>query len=544
MQVTTKMRRLALQGAFWAVLATVAMMVLLNFVNLSNIEQLSAYDDDWNDLSAFREDLEEMGIETRSLVSSPLLLADIDDPRNTTFVIAGMERDTLSLPQFDPDGLVRFASEDGYSPSEIEAIVKFVEDGGTVIVMEDFGYAGGIADAFGLKYGGWQLYDTLYATELDYNYIWMCVQSTPCGMNGTELDLTTVATHPRWGDDAETVTHPCALIDGETMTRDEAGLCAQHWTPTSGDAGIVSFNASYRVLLNVATGIEIVPDVRGALREVHVLATTSNEATVDVNGDGEIWVGNDVTAETPDLWGQFNLSVEACVDRSCSPDDGGRILFFADGSMLINALYDYDAFNAGAYPDEEKDDLTVERLIPENDNRRLILDIIAEALDDPEKEGAAASSNAQVIFDESRHTQNVLVTEGYNTIYFLLVYFTGEGLAMAVLFIGLFLAFEMVLLRKRDPQSWRHVFSIIYYGFGDAERYDYYTKTEKIRQVLLSKVRNQNGLSREEFDALEVNELVALIGDDALASFAVKPGRYSLEETVALVKRIKAWGRA
>jgi hypothetical protein len=363
-------------------------------------------------------------------------------------------------------------------------------------------------------------------------------------MNGTELDLTTVATHPRWGDDAETVTHPCALIDGETMTRDEAGLCVQHWTPTSGDAGIVSFNASYRVLLNVATGIEIVPDVRGALREVHVLATTSNEATVDVNGDGEIWVGNEVTAETPDLWGQFNLSVEACVDRSCSPDDGGRILFFADGSMLINALYDYDAFNAGAYPDEEKDDLTVERLIPENDNRRLILDIIAEALDDPEKEGAAASSNAQVIFDESRHTQNVLVTEGYNTIYFLLVYFTGEGLAMAVLFIGLFLAFEMVLLRKRDPQSWRHVFSIIYYGFGDAERYDYYTKTEKIRQVLLSKVRNQNGLSREEFDALEVNELVALIGDDALASFAVKPGRYSLEETVALVKRIKAWGRA
>ncbi len=65
-----------------------------------------------------------------------------------------------------------------------------------------------------------------------------------------------------------------------------------------------------------------------------------------------------------------------------------------------------------------------------------------------------------------------------------------------------------------------------------------------MRQGLLSKVRNQNGLTREEFDALEVNELVALIGDEALASFAVKPGRYSLEETVALVKRIKAWGRA
>ena len=35
-------------------------------------------------MSAFRADIKSMGIETRSLVSSPLLLADIEDPRNTT----------------------------------------------------------------------------------------------------------------------------------------------------------------------------------------------------------------------------------------------------------------------------------------------------------------------------------------------------------------------------------------------------------------------------------------------------------------------------
>ena len=46
--------------------------------NLANTNQLSAYDDDWNDMSAFREDIKNMGIETRSLVSSPLLLADIE----------------------------------------------------------------------------------------------------------------------------------------------------------------------------------------------------------------------------------------------------------------------------------------------------------------------------------------------------------------------------------------------------------------------------------------------------------------------------------
>ena len=84
-------RRLGLQVAFWFVLSMLLMTILLNFVNISNTNQLSAYDDDWNDMSAFREDLNEMGIDTRSLVSSPLLLADIEDPRNTTFVVAGVE---------------------------------------------------------------------------------------------------------------------------------------------------------------------------------------------------------------------------------------------------------------------------------------------------------------------------------------------------------------------------------------------------------------------------------------------------------------------
>ena len=77
-------------------------------------------------MSAFREDINDMGVETRSLVSSPLLLADIEDPRNTTFVVAGVERDTLSFPQFDEDGFITIATEDGYSPSEVDAIATSV----------------------------------------------------------------------------------------------------------------------------------------------------------------------------------------------------------------------------------------------------------------------------------------------------------------------------------------------------------------------------------------------------------------------------------
>jgi len=511
------------------------MTILLNFVNISATNQLSAYDDDWNDMSAFREDIKAMGIETRSLVSSPLLLADIEDPRNTTYILAGVERDTLTLPQFDEDGFITIASSSGYSPSEIDAIVEFVEAGGTAMVFEDYGYANTVAEAFGIRYSGQQVYDTTYVAELDYNYIWMCVQSNPCGMNGTQLDPATLSQHERWADVGNPGEHPCSKLDGQPFANAaEAGLCAQHLMPS----GEIEYNGTYQMLLNNITGLEVIPGVRGPLSEVAIRAITSNEATVDVNGDGEIWVGNEITPETPDRWGQFNLSIEVCARASCSPSDGGRIVFVADGSALINAIYDYEGFNAGKYG-------KTDTLMPSNDNRKWALDYIAESLmSERIDEAGQPAANAMVVFDESRHPQSALAADSYNTVYFLLVYFTGEGLAMLLLFLILFITFEAVLIKKRDPEPWRHVFSIIYYGFGDANRYAYYSKVEKIRQVFLSKVRNQNGLNREEFQAMQANELVSMINDPVLAKFAIESSnRYTLEQTVALVKRIKAWGR-
>lgn len=534
-------RRIGLQAAFWSVMLILLLSILINFVNVTNTNQLSAYDDDWNDMSAFRQDIKDMGIQTNSLVSSPLLLADIEDPRNTTYILAGVERDTLSLPQFDSDGFITIAAEDGYSPSEIDAIVEFVDAGGTALVLDDYGFAGSIAQAYGVRYTGYQLFDTTYVQELDYNYIWMCVQATPCGMNGSSIDPDTISVHERWSGANGEGAHPCKLMNGQSMPLEDAGLCAHHW-----NNGEISYNATYQMLLNNITALELIPGVNGALSEVSIRAVTSNEATVDVNGDGEIWVGNEVNSETPDLWGQFNLSIEACARKSCDPDEGGRIVFMADGSALINAIYDYEGFNDPNNPLYGTNDCVTNntKCIPENDNRKWALDFIAEALMSSKiGEEGQPSENAVVIFDESRHPQNALFADSYNTVYFLLVYFTGEGLAMLLLFLGLFIAFEAVLIKKRDPEPWRHVFSIIYYGFGDANRYTYYAKSDKIRQVFLSKVRNQNGLSREEFHAMPARELVSLINDPVLAKFAIEPGKYSLEQTVAVVKRIKAWGR-
>ena len=116
-EIPSNVRRIGLQVAFWGVLFLLLLTLAANFVNIGQTTQLSAYGDDWNDLSAFREDLNDLGIETHSLVSTPLLLSQIEDPGNTTFVIAGMERDTLSFPQFDEDGFVTEFVEKGQTES-------------------------------------------------------------------------------------------------------------------------------------------------------------------------------------------------------------------------------------------------------------------------------------------------------------------------------------------------------------------------------------------------------------------------------------------
>ena len=116
-------------------------------------------------------------------------------------------------------------------------------------------------------------------------------------------------------------------------------------------------------------------------------------------------------------------------------------------------------------------------------------------------------------------------------------------MAMLLLFLTLFIVLEAVLIRKEDPQDWRHVFRIINYGFGEARRYEYYQRPEKIRQVLLSRIRNLNSLSREELYAMPASVLQRLVVDRILINFLFEDRRYKPDELVGIIKRIKEWGR-
>jgi hypothetical protein len=131
-----------------ALFAVVVMVIILLCAAayegaLEKTAQLSAYSSRWNDLSRFKESLEEHGWKTTSIVSSPTMLNELEDPRRTLLVVIGVEKK--------------------YSYTEAAAIKSFIERGGKAIIADDFGYANSLADDFfHVSFYGARLWDDRY----------------------------------------------------------------------------------------------------------------------------------------------------------------------------------------------------------------------------------------------------------------------------------------------------------------------------------------------------------------------------------------------
>ncbi|WP_455391951.1 DUF4350 domain-containing protein [[Eubacterium] cellulosolvens] len=82
--------------------------------------QLSIYSEDWDDLSKFKDDLDALKFTVSHVSSSPIYLRELEHPEEAIFIIAGLERE--------------------YTFLEVDAISEFINQGGSVILADDFGY--------------------------------------------------------------------------------------------------------------------------------------------------------------------------------------------------------------------------------------------------------------------------------------------------------------------------------------------------------------------------------------------------------------------
>ncbi len=168
------------------VLVVSVLLLMLSYIILTSIvypqrgAQLSAYSEDWNDVSDFRRALKDEGYEVRSIQSSPSVLKDYfnkdnrfepdrddeDYEEEDEDVSEGYRKlvDTLANWKYNEDLskklLVILGVERKYGSEESHAIYEFVNQGGKLLIADDFGYANDlISDDFGLTFSGYRLYD-------------------------------------------------------------------------------------------------------------------------------------------------------------------------------------------------------------------------------------------------------------------------------------------------------------------------------------------------------------------------------------------------
>ena len=133
--------------------ATIAVCTLVLFPLLQYVAerdpQLSAYDDDWNDISNFRKGLEnneDSNYNVSAVLSNPGVLDEISDPSSTLFIIVG--------------------TESPYSSLELEILARYMESGGSILVFGDYDYSNTIAQLFAIEFVKHRLWDQNYRDNL------------------------------------------------------------------------------------------------------------------------------------------------------------------------------------------------------------------------------------------------------------------------------------------------------------------------------------------------------------------------------------------
>ncbi len=343
--------RISSRSGIVILLVTITLSTLVLFPILQIVverdPQLSAYDEDWNDISNFRQALEEdadTSYNVSAILSNPAVLDDIADPSSSLLVIAGIESP--------------------YTELELEILVRFMERGGSILVFGDYDYSNTIAQLFAIEFVQHQLWDQNYRGNVSF---------------------------------IETTAH----IDSK----------------------------SYSVLLNEPVAIK---DLNSQSLNLwssniewtkNVFMTTSKNSWIDSDDDGAITPDD----EAAPLSG-FQLGVE-CGLR-LEGEALGSAVFISDSSIGINHMWN------------------------ENQNSFFLIDLVESII----------GTDGQVLFDESRHTQESFGASLFQAalgFYFLL---SGDTLVLQIIRLNVLVAviiFTMAMsLRQPEPRRLFHIFDI------------------------------------------------------------------------------------
>jgi SAM-dependent methyltransferase len=235
------------------------------------------------------------------------------------------------------------------------------------------------------------------------------------------------------------------------------------------------------------------------------LVSSSGKGWVDINGDGK------PSIEIPDeKMGKKSIIHEIGIGK-------GKAVFISDPSIFINDMWNRENNSAFAdalvkYVFSESEDFDFE-----NNETKLI------------------------IFDESLHMQDNIITNARHSFYQSMVVFTTNSQLEILVGILALLFLGVLLIIIEDPPGLRHRFNINFYNLNELRSTTISTKDcDRIRYIYLERLRITNGLSIEDFKELSYDELYDIIRDDDLVEFALEwDKKYYSEDLQRILLKVR-----
>ncbi|MBT60205.1 MAG: hypothetical protein CMA63_01460 [Euryarchaeota archaeon] len=499
-------------------------VLVIGLVSIDKTTVLSPYNnaaDEYSmqQLTEMRDVVDSRGYSIANTMSTPMLVNDWNDPHRTMLIIAGPEKP--------------------FDAAEASAIHDFVtEKGGKVILAASSTNAQLVASEFGVKFFDAPVFDDQRYYEVenelgelenpDYRRLWAAASVNE---NISEM-----------GDERLI---PCSQANVDAAQVEDCRM---------------------PVLFHRPTAIQVLDEQTESNRDVDILAAASTSArvakdTANIDSPLNPTLGEGMTG----LIIRINYPVENVLDVKPNNDFGeisvtGSIVFVSDHSVLANHLWDADLAeesgylqcNNPAYVDNGHNcwDTDPNGLSSSQGdttwfgNSEYFTALMYDMMEFDNQELSTtitrSASEFFIVFDESRHVSSPLLspfTEAMGAVVLL----TSDVVLKWLIILNLFALLAIAIMVVPEKENWRHVFDLTRFRERpkkvDASQYQLRT-----REAFLSKVRQFNDMTRDEFMRKTPAEVMQMVRDPRLVELISSNRTYSNEELRELIPQIRRWG--
>jgi len=470
-------------------------------------------------LTEMRNVLEDRDFSIANTMSTPMLVNDWNDPHRTMLIIAGPEKP--------------------FDAAEASALHDFVtKKGGKVILAASSTNAQLVASEFGVKYFDAPVYDDQRFYEVE-----------------DDLGTLQPADYRRlWS--VASVNQNISEMGGERLVP-----CSQEMTSNA-----QVDNCRMPVLFHRPTAIQVLDEQSDSDREISILAAASTSARVakypdNIDSDQNPTLGEGMTG----LIIRIDYPVTDVLDVIQNKDYGeidvtGSIVFVSDHSVLANHLWDADLGEENGYLqcispaylqnghncwDTDPDGLSSGLGNTDwNGNSQYFSALIYDMMefDNPELSSTITRSPSEfyVVFDESRHVSSPLISP-FTEAMGVVVLLTSDVVLKWLIILNLFALLAIAIMVVPEKENWRHVFDLTRFRERPSKLNpsQYQART---RDALLSKVRQFNDLTRDEFMRKSPAEIMQMVRDPRLVELISSTRSYSNEELREVIPQIRRWG--